>query len=536
MSRHLQELTGKWQNTDMARLYLNSHTSDFGTISAIHPLLIPSRDALDAIESYGWHSVRRSPGSVSNWDQEGKEHVAYHRFGNADGIEPLVLVREFHDFKEPYVEVSEEYRLFHNLYPDTKHQSYAKFDESGQETVVVKLQSDCAMFRVQEVREYLAVREMHLLIQFDIHEQSQHSLSELSLAKDEKHHHDEEQNWKLRYTELERQDYFAAARLIGKRLLVPVEKRHSGFRGFSEPTNCYADFLIGYDDQGGEIKSTCDPARLPLYNTNPDFFTAVSFRKDVLERYHSQPSKFSVSDGLLSCGNLWRLPFDDDHDDRVCAWLGDLGTILPYKEQQHWLAHNFLPSDIGVSKTFFDRQFAAEWAESHRPEHQFRELYRQLNETCEKRMGWLFLKPLHEQDAHRLSTLRVPASAEQPAVDEQLQNLATILIDSLNMSKLQNLIPPAERPADDGSINLLDALFRAKSIDDYQPHIALLRTIQGLRSTSSAHRKGSKYDRLASKVGMKEQGPRRVVANLIEQGNGLLRFLIAVVESGTLVQ
>ena len=531
MSRRIQELTGSYHGAHMATLYLNSQAPDFRTVAAIHPLLVPSRDALDAIKTRGWHSVRCSPGPVSNWDEAVEEHLVYHRFGRPDGFEPLVHVHGFHDLKDQYVEVSEEFRLFHNLYHDQKHRSYVKLDDSGQETVVVELQRDRIRFRVQELRQYLSIREMHLLMQFDFRELSRYSLAELSLVEGAKVHHDEESIWELCYTEPHQEDHVAFARLIGKRLLVPFEKGHSGMPSFSEVPKRYGDFLIGYDDQGGEMTSTCDPAKLPTYGADPEFFTPVSFHKDVLERYHRHPSKFSVSDGLLSCGNLWMLSFDDDHDDRVCAWLGDLGENLPYREQLHWRVHNFQPPDSGVSTTFFNRQFAAQFAESCQPEHQFRELYRQLAETCERRLGWQFLKPLHQKDEHRLASVRVPASAEQPAVDEQVLSLAIILVDSLNKHSIEKLVPQTERPTDDGSIVHLEAMFRAKAVHNFQPHIDFLRTVQGLRSAGSAHRKGSSYERYATNAGMNELGLQGVVANLVERANDLLRFLIAVVES-----
>ena len=534
MSRRLGSLTGNWPGANMVTLYLNSRTADFQTLSDIHPLLVPSRDAIDAIKTLGWHSVRRTPAPVSHWD-DSKEHIEYHRFGSGDGFEPFVLARDFNDLKDPYVEVSEEFRLFHNLYHDQERQEYIKLDDSGQETVVVELRSDCVRFRVQEVGQYLAVREMHLLVQFDFQERSQHSLAELSLAEGDTTHHDEGSHWELHFADLDRDDYTGFARLIGKRLLAPIEKRYSGFPGFSEVAKRYADFVIGLDDQGGEIRATCNPTMLPSHSAEgPRFFTPVSFHKNVLERYFSQPSKFSVSDGLLSCGNLWMLEIDDDHDERVCVWLGDLGETLPYREQQHWQAHNFLPPDHRVSKTFFDRQFAAEFADSRRPEHQFRDLYRQLAETSEQRLGWPVLKPLRDKDAHRLTSVRVPASGEQPAFDDQVQGLATILVDSLNKRCLRDLIPQAERPERDGSIDLLETLFRTRGIHDYHPHIGLLRTVQNLRSSGSAHRKGREYEKHAAKVRLAELGPPRVVADLINQANGLLRFLIAVVDSDTM--
>ena len=532
MSRRVQKLMSESPGTSMETLFLDFNSQHFHTLSTIRALLVPSRDAPDAIKTPNWHSVRRFPGPVSRWEN-GDEHVKYHRFGNDDGLEPLLLVREFHDLKEPYVEVSEEFRLFHNLYHEQEHQRYIKIDDAGQETVVVELRADCVSFRILEVRQYLAIREMHLLVQFDIQERSRYSLAELSLANEEKANHDKHSNWRLYFTELDREDHIAFARLIGKRLVPPVEKRHSGFPGFSAEVKRYVDFVIGQDNQGGEVRATCDPAKLPQYSAEvPDFFTPVSFRKSVLDRYYSQPSKFMVSDGTLSCGNLWMLEFDDDHEDRVCVWQGDLGKILPYREQQHWQAHNFVPNESHVSKTFFERQFEGKFAESRRPEHEFRAHYLRLADTCEQRLGWQILQPLHDKDAHRLAAVRVPASGEQPPFDEQVQGLATILVDSLNVGHISKLVPKAEQLGQGRGIDLLEALFRTGGIQDFNDHIDFLRTVQRLRSAGSAHRKGRKYDKLADKVRLVELGPQRVAANLIGQANDFLCFMADFVDRG----
>ena len=531
MIGRLQHLTGQWPAANMATLYLDSHSPDYRTISAIHPLLVPSCNAAQAIESPGWLSVSRAPGPVSRWD-DGEEHVSYHRFGNDDGFEPLVLVRDFNQLKGLYLEVSEEFRLFHNLYHDRERNAYVKVDDSGQETVVVKVDPRRRVtFRVLELRQYLAIREMHLLVQFDFHESSAYPLAELSLARGEKADHDGQSNWRLLFTELGRVDRVGFARLLGKRLLPPVEKTRSGFPGFAEGTKQYVDFVIGQDDQGREITATCNPAALPRYTGDPEFFTAVSFRKSVLDKYYDQHSKFDVSDGALSCGNLWTLSIDDDHDDWVCAWLGDLGEVLPHAEQLHWRAHNVLVADGRISSTFFDRQFGARFADSQRPEHRFRQLYRQLAETCEQQLGWQILRPLADEDMHRLSSVRVPASAEQSAFDEQVQGLATILVDSLNVRAIRDRLPPAERPKDDRSLDLLEALLGNAAVPGYQPHIDFLRNLQNLRSSGSAHRKGSRYQKSAARVRLPELGTQRVIANFLSHCNDLLRFLLAAVES-----
>ena len=46
-------------------------------------------------------------------------------------IKRLVLKRNFHEMRDGYKEISEEFRLFHNLYHDRKTDKYIKIDESG---------------------------------------------------------------------------------------------------------------------------------------------------------------------------------------------------------------------------------------------------------------------------------------------------------------------------------------------------------------------------------------------------------------------
>ena len=114
-----------------------------------------------------------------------------------------------------------------------------------------------------------------------------------------------------------------------------------------------------------------------------------------------------------------------------------------------------------------------------------------------------------------------------------MQGLATILVDSVNKRRIKALIPHAERVDFNGSIDLLQALLRTRAIHGYQLHISYLRTVQSLRSSGSAHRKGREYEKCSAKVRLAELGPQRVIAILINRGNDLLRFLLMIVETTT---
>ena len=462
------------------------------------------------------------------------EIISYRRFGSDEGIEPLVLTREFHDLKDLYEEVSEEFRLFHNLYHDTQQGTLVKIDDSGTEEIVAELKPDRVNIRMLEVRQYLAIREMHLLIQFDFRELSERPLQELQMPGGERVIHDETLNCRLYYGTLDMSPPFVTlGRLIGKRLISPLPKERSGFLGLSLKQKQYADFIVAIDDDGGEVAHSCDPSRLVRWlGDGPDFFTSVCFRRSVLEKYHDETSNFTVDDGFLQCGSLWMLAFDDDHDDRVCAWLGDLGENLPYREQLHWRAHNVVLPGSGVSETFFARQFEGKFADSKRPEHQFRRLYRQLGEVCSEHLGWQVLRRTEEPDAHLLGAVRIPPSQEQHAIDAQVLGLATLLVDSLHKPKLRSLL---SKPSQNlRGIDLLSSVLASRQVEHFEPHEQFLRTLQGLRSEGSAHRKGRSYVKRVAKLGDEFQGSDGVVGGLIRGASAFLEFLIDTVESGYL--
>lgn len=83
---------------------------------------------------------------------------------------------------------------------------------------------------------------------------------------------------------------------------------------------------------------------------------------------------------------LWGMTLDNHLEDRVVAWLGDLGRDLPYTEQLYWRSYNIVPTG-GVSETFFKRQILAEFTDFDRPEHVFKYLFHELKKSCDEKLG-----------------------------------------------------------------------------------------------------------------------------------------------------
>lgn len=224
---------------------------------------------------------------------------------------------------------------------------------------------------------------------------------------------------------------------------------------------------------------------------------------------------------------------DNHHQDKVCVWLGDLGRDLPYLEQLHWKTYNIPPQGC-VSETYFKRQILVQFTNSDRPEHAFANLYRYLHEECERSLGWQLLLPLSPGDEHSLKCMRIPATDEQRDFDELVLGLTKLLIDSLNEKELNRLISKDNFPKVNGSISRLETALAGKGVADAGTHIAFLRKLQELRSSSSAHRKGSNYDKIANAFGVGSQNLRSVFAGIVNQALAFLGFLVAVVQDGKL--
>lgn len=354
----------------------NEHSKKY-----IYCALIPSSQIQDSLADSTWDLELNCgiPGGIT-YHTHGELHKDYLRYGIANGVEPLIINRTFYSLQEAYSEISEEFRFFHKLFHDRKTDEYFKINDDGNEELVATIKPDLIQIRLKEIRQFLAIKEMHLAIQFIFSETSLHSLEELELLAGEKHDLDGLMCWLHRYGDLEGiNNCRAFSRLVGKRLVGPLPKTKSDFWPFAEEINEeFEKFIIDVDENGDEITYTSNPDELKtpadpmntreVDNDAPNYRTPVHFSKKVLDKYYQEPRKYRIDDSYLGCGNLWGVYIDNHHTDKVCMWLGDLGRDLPYSEQQHWRLHNIPPTG-GISKTYFDRQLGEQFKNSDMPEH-----------------------------------------------------------------------------------------------------------------------------------------------------------------------
>jgi len=491
--------------------------------------LVPLDAVPTLLKSNNWDLAPRDGGPVTwqGW-RDGEQVEGYDVFGTEHGIEPLVVWRRFHGIRPAFIELCQEFRLFHNLYPDPSRKRFLKIDEEGNESEAVRYDDSSMNVRTDLLREFCAVKQMALGVYVESFRFSRFTMEELGLEKTSVDLVGERYAFPLTIVAehphlRRRKDFETRAQIIGgKKYVLPGIKPP-----FSESkVERFQEFIVGTDEEGNAIRHTCDPGELDnaigQSPGSPHSLTPVFFRADVLDKYYSKPGKYEVSDGRLSCCGLWGMDIDNDHEEYVAVFLGDLGRDLSEAERNHWLAANIPPDDRTLSNTKYTRAIRGWFAAPKRSDHLFKMEFSEFSRRFREAFGWDFFLPLHDDDQHFFTSLRLPASDNQSEFDGQLLALTKVLIDSLNEEEIEKVIVLNNG---DKGITKLKKFLTARGLEGWEPHIKLLRVLQDLRSKSTAHRKGSSYDEMVAELGIPNEGQQKVLASILSGAVEFIRFL-----------
>lgn len=403
------------------------------------------------------------------------------------------------------------------MYHDVEKNQLLKFDERGDEKVVVKFETNQIKVHLKEVRQFLAIKEMHLAIYFDFQRDSDLLSDDFPIELEDKND--------LTFYELSADSFpvnkhKSLSRLIGKKLIPPFSLNSSVMRPFKAKKD-YIDFIIGLDENGDLVKYSCNPHEL----ANPDApynITPVFFRREVLTKYYANPERYSVEDGYLRCQGLWGLRIDNNHHEYIVVFLGDLGIDLPSEEQMYWCSYN-VPPEGKISKTNFKRSFLAEFSEPEQIDLIFQKRFIRFSKKWEEIMGWSLFRELAEADDHLFKTLRIPLTNSQPEFDSQILALTKLMIDSLNEKEIVKATPGGN--TETKGISKLEQFLKARQYPHYQQYIDFLRNLQSLRSSSVAHRKGDKYKKIAKTFGLKQSNRADVLKKILVKSTDFILSL-----------
>lgn len=495
----------------------------------IFSALIPESRLKDVSKTVDWdiHVGDGIPTLVINQNDSETSHE-YYSFNNPNEIIPLVHLRTFYGARPQYVEILEEFRLFHELYHDKEGGTYIKFLDDGSEQHVIRVFENYVEIRLKELKQFLAVRKMKLGVYFDV--MRFHNFNIKEIEEDDRQIFNLTSNILYKYyiDDLPSpifQKYVSCSRIRGKKLIEGYPIERSGI--YPYVTLEYEKFIIGVDKYGKELEYSANPDELGnLFGKNPNSpltLTPVFFRKEVLQRYYDEPEKYSIQDGVLYCNNFWSLRMDNNHDNYIIVFLGDLGKELPYSQQKIWRAYNIEP-DGGLSDVAFRRAILGEWAESSNPLLRFKSNFRTFQEKWYEHFDWYLFKPLNQDDEYHFDSLHIPFHNNFSEFDKVILSLTKLLIDSLNESKVVKLI---SQPIPDNTkgIGKFSMYLEQENVVNREQIIEFMKRLQMIRSISSAHRKGSKFPKDIAKANINVEDLSSEFVDIIETATYILILL-----------
>lgn len=149
-------------------------------IRGIYSALIPDEFVSKSLNDEGW-DLLKGQGHPDFGHFVPLEKIFYLRFGNFENIEPLIFYREFFGIKESYIEMSQEFILYFNLYFNSDLQVYFRILKNGDEEDVIKFSNDMVQIKLKYLKEYISVKQGFLALFYEIRRGSPRSLSELGL-------------------------------------------------------------------------------------------------------------------------------------------------------------------------------------------------------------------------------------------------------------------------------------------------------------------------------------------------------------------
>ena len=461
-----------------------------------------------------------TPGLAESGTGDGFE---YWRVGDDSGFEPLVILQGHHGLRPPMLpQLSEEFRLYHNLWVNDSGTELIKIRLDGSEDVAAEIGPDSVRVRTKYLRQFLAGKQVDMVLRVSSVLYADDPDEAATHGEIAPRNNRDDIRVSIHVSDRVKGRQRPSSHLLGRKLLPAPPREKSGIWPFDNPPENYHDFVIGEDPDGEPVRHTCDPEQLDNYFGKnpgaPDFLTPVHFRREVLQRYYESPEKYSIDDGDLSCGALWGLRLDNSHPKYVVVFLGDLGQGLPESERPYWQTFNIVP-DGGPSRTLIRRAFLGEWAEPEAPDLRFKSAYGRFNAKWREKYGWSLFRDPEPGDAHVLQRLRVPLTSSQPEFEAQVMGLAKVLVDALNESAIQKQLP--SRIKDEKGIRKLERWLQQENYPSAERDIVFLRRIQRLRSKLAAHRKGSDYDTVLAAENV-HSDPIREIAAMLHHAERLL--------------
>jgi hypothetical protein len=283
-------------------------------------------------------------------------------------------------------------------------------------------------------------------------------------------------------------------------------------------------FFVAQDWKNKLIREiSCAPGATANYFTKSELpyeTTPAFFRPEVLSKYKSDPSKYTLEERSISCRGAWSLrTYDINEAGQVHTYLVYLRD-LPYAEQLYWKAFNEEPK-APLSKraigTDFEGQFWAEY-------NPLQSVIAHARELKEAGAWWWTLR---SEDL--LSQVHYPATDASEEWANEILALDKLLVEGFEerllrqrATDLEQTIKPSDR-----SLLLVEACLRGIGYEEEAASklVAPLRELHNLRSKLKGHASGSEASALRKAALKAHRTYRKHFADLCSRCDEALRAI-----------
>lgn len=415
----------------------------------------------------------------------------------------------------------EEFRLYHACKFNSEGNKLVIEDESGDPIEIAKIERNRVQVHLKYLKSFLGISQLSLAIYVDcVRFSSDEMISQLEKKEERGEAHGF--RWKrIIAKQLLSSGYKVISKFTARGIINPISRREAFCRKYgSDARRKKVEFIVGTDENGENITFGCNPKYLAndfgANRNNPHFLTPIHFKKRVLDKYRSEPEKYSVEQGCVRCEGYWLLKADTDHPDKVIVFLGDLNT-LPYEEMRHWESCN-IPPEGGISCSYFENSFECIPTDAEVADLHFRKLYTHFKRQWNEKHGFSPFKEPSEHDRGLLQMLQIPSRNSQNMFDEQILILTKLLIDLINTKEIDKRFGLSEKDAK--SIDKFEKLLGDYS--DTPKVIEFLRALQKLRSKGAAHSKGTSYKKSVEAMNISLDNKPKAFESILSRAISLL--------------
>lgn len=484
--------------------------------------LLPLNIVQTQINLAGW-DLRKGE-LVPDFYPDGQGNYIY-RYSNQKGIEQIAVFRTFdNETQKSTYELTEEFRLLFNLFFDYQKKIYYFIDDAGKTVEAGKIIGNCIYVRKDLLIRYACCKQMAISLYFDLFfgNKNHGNSTFLGSVKTDcfyAHIHVVFEN--------EEKSKLSFGSIIGKQIILPRSIEECGFYPY-DGNEKFEEFSVGINSNGTTKYASCNPNNLEktIISTSLKefhYYTVIYFDKNVLNKYYTDSSKYSVGDSFVTRKGVWNFRIDNHNESIITAYLGDIGCDLPVEEQTYWKSFNIL-SDKGQSDLSKRRDWDGDFFDPEISDLCFKNLYLEFIPQWKSKFGWDLFLPLVADDHYCLEDLHLPFSHSQEEFDKLWGYLVKILVDSINQKILKQFVYVKECK---GSINFLNQWFTEQKYIDFDKHINYLKSIQSYRSECVSHRKSSKtYSDICKKIGLVNNNYYEVFDQKLTEGIELLNDLL----------